>query len=210
MSKPSPKSPPQNLIVFTGPSGVGKGTVLRALLDRHPELHLSISATTRSPRAGEVDKQHYYFLTRSQFETMVAQGEFLEWAEFAGNLYGTPRQPLLDRIAQGERVILEIELEGARQVRKTAPDALQIFIAPPSIEELEVRIRKRGQDTDAAITRRLERAQVEIASAHEFDVQIMNDDFDTAVTMLEDVLFPPSQVAANPFVASISKAKALK
>ena len=192
MSNPSPKSPPQNLIVFTGPSGVGKGTVLRALLNRHPELHLSISATTRSPRAGEVDQQHYYFLTRSQFETMVAQGEFLEWAEFAGNLYGTPRQPLLDRIAQGERVILEIELEGARQVRKTAPDALQIFIAPPSIEELEVRIRKRGQDTDAAIARRLERAQVEIASAHEFDVQIMNDDFDTAVKMLEDVLFPPS------------------
>lgn len=192
MSQPSPKSPPQNLIVFTGPSGVGKGTVLRALLNRHPELHLSISATTRSPRAGEVDQKHYYFLTRSQFETMVAQGEFLEWAEFAGNLYGTPRQPLLDRIAQGERVILEIELEGARQVRKTAPDALQIFITPPSIEELEVRIRKRGQDTDAAIARRLERAQVEIASAHEFDVQIMNDDFDTAVKMLEDVLFPPS------------------
>ncbi len=192
MSKPSPKSPPQNLIVFTGPSGVGKGTVLRALLNRHPELHLSISATTRSPRAGEVDQKHYYFLTRSQFETMVAQGEFLEWAEFAGNLYGTPRQPLLDRIAQGERVILEIELEGARQVRKTAPDALQIFITPPSIEELEVRIRKRGQDSDAAIARRLERAQVEIASAHEFDVQIMNDDFDTAVKMLEDVLFPPS------------------
>lgn len=209
MSKPSPISP-QNLIVFTGPSGVGKGTVLRALLGRHPELHLSISATTRSPRSGEVDKQHYYFLTRSQFETMVAEGEFLEWAEFAGNLYGTPRQPLLDRIAQGERVILEIELEGARQVRKTAPDALQIFIAPPSIEELEVRIRKRGQDSDEAIARRLERAQVEIASAHEFDVQIMNDDFDTAVTMLEDVLFPPFQVAADPFVASISNAKALK
>lgn len=140
----------------------------------------------------------------------MAEGEFLEWAEFAGNLYGTPRQPLLDRIAQGERVILEIELEGARQVRKTAPDALQIFIAPPSIEELEVRIRKRGQDSDEAIARRLERAQVEIASAHEFDVQIMNDDFDTAVTMLEDVLFPPFQVAADPFVASISNAKALK
>jgi guanylate kinase len=123
---------------------------------------------------------------------MVAQGEFLEWAEFAGNLYGTPRQPLLSRIAQGERIILEIELEGARQVRKTAPDALQIFIAPPSIEELEARIRKRGQDTEEAIARRLERAQVEIASAHEFDVQIMNDNFDAAVTMLEAVLFPPS------------------
>ncbi len=205
MSKPSPKSPPQNLIVFTGPSGVGKGTILRALLDRHPELHLSISATTRSPRSGEVDQQHYYFLTRSQFETMVAEGEFLEWAEFAGNLYGTPRQPLLDRIAQGERVILEIELEGARQVRKTAPDALQIFITPPSTEELEVRIRKRGQDSDAAIARRLARAQIEIASAHEFDVQIMNDDFDTAVKMLEDILFqPPLGIPGSP--ALVTKA----
>jgi guanylate kinase len=191
MSQPSLKSP-QNLIVFTGPSGVGKGTVLRALLGRHPELHLSISATTRSPRSGEMEGKHYYFLTRSQFETMVAEGEFLEWAEFAGNLYGTPRQPLLNCVAQGKRVILEIELEGARQVRTTAPEALQIFIAPPSIEELEARIRKRGQDAEAAIARRLERAKVEIASAHEFDVQIVNDNFDAAVKMLENVLFPTS------------------
>lgn len=180
----------KNLIVFTGPSGVGKGTVLKALLARHPELHVSISATTRSPRSGEVDQVHYYFLSRSQFETMVAQGEFLEWAEFAGNLYGTPRQPLLDRMAKGERVLLEIELEGARQVRKTAPDALQIFMQPPSIEELEARIRKRGQETEEAIARRLARAKVEMDSAHEFDVQIMNDDFDMTVEMLENALFP--------------------
>jgi guanylate kinase len=190
MSNPFPES--KNLIVFTGPSGVGKGTVLRAILGRHPELHLSVSATTRSPRSGELEGKHYYFLTRSQFEAQVAQGEFLEWAEFAGNLYGTPRQPLLDRIAQGERIILEIELEGARQVRKTAPDALQIFIQPPSLDELEARIRKRGQDSDAAIARRLERAKIEIAAAHEFDVQIMNDNFDAAIKMLEDVLFPVS------------------
>jgi guanylate kinase len=199
----NPSSALKNLIVFTGPSGVGKGTVLRALLNRHPDLHLSISATTRSPRSGEKEGQHYYFLTRSQFETLVAQGEFLEWAEFAGNLYGTPRQPLLDRVAQGERVILEIELEGARQVRKTAPDALQIFIQPPSIEELEARIRKRGQDSEAAIARRLAQAQVEIASAHEFDVQVMNDDFDTAVTTLEAVLFPSDSKNADtsPLIA---------
>lgn len=192
----------QHLIVFTGPSGVGKGTILRALLDRHPELRVSISATTRSPRQNEVDGTHYYFLSRSQFEAMVAAGEFLEWAEFAGNLYGTPRQPLFDRIAQGERVILEIELEGARQVRQTAPDAFQIFITPPSLEELEARIRKRGQETEAAIVRRLERAKVEIASADEFDVQIMNDDFELAVQRLEEVLFPnasvPTSVSALP------------
>ncbi len=185
------------MIVFTGPSGVGKGTVLRAILGRHPELHLSVSATTRSPRSGEIEGKHYYFLTRSQFEAQVAQGEFLEWAEFAGNLYGTPRQPLLDRIAQGGRIILEIELEGARQVRKTAPDALQIFIQPPSLEELEARIRKRGQDSEAAIARRLARAKVEIASAHEFDVQIMNDNFDATVKMLEGILFPASSGVSN-------------
>lgn len=195
MSNPFPES--KNLIVFTGPSGVGKGTVLRAILGRHPELHLSVSATTRSPRSSEIEGKHYYFLTRPQFETMVAQGEFLEWAEFAGNLYGTPRQPLLDRIAKGERIILEIELEGARQVRKTAPDALQIFIQPPSLEELETRIRKRGQDSAAAIARRLARAKVEIASAHEFDVQIVNDNFETTVKLLEDVLFPPPPILSS-------------
>jgi guanylate kinase len=195
MSKTSLVSP--HLIVFTGPSGVGKGTILRALLARHPELQVSISATTRSPRANEVEGTHYYFLSRSQFEAMVAEGSFLEWAEFAGNLYGTPRQPLLDRMAQGARVILEIELEGARQVRETAPNAFQIFIAPPSLEELEFRIRKRGQDTDEAIARRMERAKVEIASAHEFDVRIVNDDFDLAVQRLEDVLFPKDPEIAN-------------
>ncbi|HEY9826469.1 MAG TPA: guanylate kinase, partial [Stenomitos sp.] len=129
-----------NLIVFTGPSGVGKGTVLKRLLQLHPELKLSVSATTRDPRPGEIEGTHYYFLTRPQFETMVAQGQFLEWAEFAGNLYGTPRQPLMEKIAQGERVILEIELEGARQVRRSAPEAFQIFLLPPSLKELEARI----------------------------------------------------------------------
>lgn len=179
-----------DLIVFTGPSGVGKGTVLKELLARHPEINLSISATTRSPRPGEVDEQHYYFLTRSQFEAMVAQGQFLEWAEFAGNLYGTPRQPVLDKIAQGERVILEIELDGARQVRSSAPDALQIFIQPPSLAELESRIRKRGQDSEEAIARRMERAKVEIAAADEFDVQITNGNLATAVQELEAIVFP--------------------
>lgn len=196
----------KNLIVLTGPSGVGKGTVLTALLARHPELHVSISATTRSPRSGEVDQVHYYFLTRSQFEAMVAQGEFLEWAEFAGNLYGTPRQPVLDRMAKGERVLLEIELEGARQVRKTAPDALQIFMQPPSIEALEARIRKRGQETEEAIARRLARAKVEMDSAHEFDVQIMNDDFDMTVEMLEDALFPTAlDSASTPALTEASR-----
>lgn len=179
-----------NLIVFTGPSGVGKGTVLQALLALHPELKVSTSATTRKPRDGEVDGQHYFFLTRSQFQDMVAQDEFLEWAEFAGNLYGTPRLPVFERIEQGQRVILEIELEGARQVRKTAPSALQIFVRPPSLAELEARIRKRGQDSEEAIARRLARAEIELASADEFDICLTNDSLEQTVAELGKILFP--------------------
>jgi guanylate kinase len=182
--------PQKNLIVFTGPSGVGKGTVLRALLAQHPELNLSISATTRGPRPGEIEGQHYYFMTRSQFEAMVAQDEFLEWAEFAGNLYGTPRTPVFEKIASGQRMILEIELEGARQVRKTAPEAIQIFIKPPSLDELEHRLRHRGQDSEEAIARRLARAKIELASEAEFDVSITNEVLEATVTALEEILFP--------------------
>jgi guanylate kinase len=182
--------PQKDLIVFTGPSGVGKGTVLKALLSRHPELNLSVSATTRAPRPGEVDGQHYYFMTRSQFETMVTQDKFLEWAEFAGNLYGTPRIPVYEKIARGQQVILEIELEGARQVRKTAPDALQIFIRPPSLAELESRIRNRGQDSEEAIARRLARAEIELASEAEFDISLTNEIIETTVAELENILFP--------------------
>jgi guanylate kinase len=180
-----------NFIVFTGPSGVGKGTVLRAILARHPDWYLSTSATTRSPRPGEIEGKHYYFLSRPEFEAQVAQGEFLEWAEFAGNFYGTPRQPVMNHLAQGERVILEIELEGARQVRYSAPEAVQIFMKPPSLEILEARIRSRGQDSEEAIQRRLARAKIEIASADEFDIQIINDDLERAIAELETLMSLP-------------------
>lgn len=185
----SDQTQPPALIVLTGPSGVGKGTLLQALLQRYPELYLSISATTRSPRPGEVEGQHYYFLSPDTFQAMIAEQAFLEWAQFAGNFYGTPRAPVMERIQQGKRIILEIELEGARQVRKTAPDAFQIFILPPSVEELEQRIRSRGQDDESAIARRLERAKIEIAAADEFDLQIVNDDLTTALANLEAALF---------------------
>ncbi len=177
------------LIVFTGPSGVGKGTLLRALRQRYPNLDVSISATTRSPRPGEVHGQDYFFLSREEFLAMVEQEEFLEWAEFAGNLYGTPKTALAGQIAAGHWVILEIELEGARQVRKAFPNALQLFVLPPSLGELEHRIRQRGQDDDAAIRRRLERAQIEIEAAPEFDVQIINDNLDEALQQLETAIF---------------------
>ncbi|BBD67799.1 guanylate kinase [Nostoc commune NIES-4072] len=177
------------LIVLTGPSGVGKGTLMRSLLKRHPELYYSVSVTTRSPRPGEIDGKDYYFISRSKFEQLLTEGEFLEWAEFAGNYYGTPREAVLNQIHFGKLVVLEIELEGARQIRASFPSALSIFILPPSFDELEKRIRDRAQDSEEAIARRLLRAQEEIQAADEFDIQIVNDDFETALNDIETVLF---------------------
>jgi guanylate kinase len=181
--------PTGKLIVLTGPSGVGKGTLMRALLQRHPQLYYSVSVTTRSPRPGEINGKNYYFINRNKFEQLVAQGEFLEWAEFAGNYYGTPREAVLNQIQSGQLVVLEIELEGARQIRTSFPDALSIFILPPDFDELEKRIRGRGQDSEEAIARRLRRAQEEILAADEFDIQIVNDDFETALKAIEAALF---------------------
>ncbi|MBD2439185.1 guanylate kinase [Nostoc sp. FACHB-110] len=177
------------LVVLTGPSGVGKGTLMRSLLQRHPQLYYSVSATTRSPRPGEINGKNYYFIDRHKFEQLVAQGEFLEWAEFAGNYYGTPREAVTNQIKSGKLVVLEIELEGARQIRVSFPNALSIFILPPSFDELEKRIRGRGQDSEEAIARRLVRAKAEIAAADEFDIQIVNDDFETALGAIEAALF---------------------
>jgi len=182
------------LIVFTGPSGVGKGTLLRSLLRRHPELYFSISVTTRAPRPGEVDGKHYYFVTRPQFEQMVAAGELLEWAEFAGNYYGTPRRAVEQQIQQGRWVVLEIELEGARQIRQTFPNALRIFILPPSLQELENRLRDRAQDSEQAILRRLKRAEAELEAADEFDFQVVNDNLEKALDRLEAALFSPAAI----------------
>ncbi len=178
------------LIVLTGPSGVGKGTLMQKLLAQHPQLYYSVSATTRSPRPGEIDGKSYYFITPNSFQELVAQGEFLEWAEFAGNYYGTPRAAVLQQIQLGRSVILEIELAGARQIKASYPDALSIFILPPSFLELENRIRSRGQDSDEAITRRLNRAKEEIKAASEFDIQIVNDDLSTTLNELETILKP--------------------
>jgi guanylate kinase len=176
------------LIVLTGPSGVGKGTLLAALLARQPELYLSISATTRQPRGGETDGVEYYFYTRDRFETAIAAGELLEWAEFAGNYYGTPIAPVKEGIAEGRSIILEIEVEGARQIGRIFPDALRVFVLPPDMAELENRIRERGTESDEAIARRLHHAWSEVAAADEFDVQIVNDDFNLALDRLEQVV----------------------
>ena len=177
------------LIVLTGPSGVGKGTLVRSLLQSHPELYLSVSVTTRSPRPGEINAKHYYFVSREQFDIMIAQEELLEWAQFAGNCYGTPRQQVEEKIQQGKSVLLEIELEGARQIRTSFPQAMRIFILPPSMQELEQRLRGRGQDSEEAIARRLRRAEEEINAAGEFDFKIVNDNFETALKDIEASVF---------------------
>ncbi len=185
------------LIVLTGPSGVGKGTLLRSLLQRHPELYFSISATTRQPRPGEIHAQHYYFVTRTEFEKMVQAGELLEWAEYAGNYYGTPNTQVEQQIQLGMSVILEIEVVGARKINKTFPNALRIFILPPSLAELEQRLRGRGQDSEEAIAKRLNQAKAEIDAADEFDLQIVNDDLETALLNIETAIFNIKDFSGN-------------
>jgi guanylate kinase len=179
---------PGRLTLITGPSGVGKGTLVKGLLERHPEIWLSISATTRPPRPGEVEGEHYFFLSRAAFERQAAEAGFLEWAEFAGNLYGTPRQPVEAQLASGRPVLLEIELEGARQVRGSFAAGFQIFVQPPSFAELERRIRGRGSDSEEAILRRLARARIELAAASEFDAQLVNGELSKALAQLEQLM----------------------
>lgn len=176
-------------IVITGPSGVGKGTIVRSLLQRHPELCLSISTTTRKPRPGEVEGIDYYFTSRDAFEEAIARSEFLEWAEYAGNYYGTPKTKVKELLEQGKLVLLEIELLGARAIAETFPDARRIFILPPSLAQLEARLKKRGKDSETAIKKRLARAKEEIAAKDEFEIQIVNDNLGRAITEIEQVIF---------------------
>jgi guanylate kinase len=182
------------LIVITGPSGVGKGTLVKSLLQRHDQLSLSISATTRPPRTGETNGQDYFFLSRSEFEAMIETGDLLEWAEYAGNYYGTPRQGVEDKLQQGEQVVLEIEVVGARKIQQSFPQAMRIFILPPSLTVLEERLQKRGKDDPEMIAQRLDHAKTEIAAADEFDYTIVNDDLDRALTQLEQIIFQPEQL----------------
>ncbi|CAL9628935.1 MULTISPECIES: guanylate kinase [Streptomyces] len=168
------------LTVLSGPSGVGKSTVVAHMRKEHPDVWLSVSATTRKPRPGEQHGVHYFFVTDEEMDKLIANGELLEWAEFAGNRYGTPRAAVLERLEKGEPVLLEIDLQGARQVRASMADARLVFLAPPSWEELVRRLTGRGTESPEVIERRLEAARTELAAEPEFDVTLVN-------TSVEDV-----------------------
>ncbi len=182
-------SPAPRLVVVAGPSGVGKGTVIRELRSRHPEVWLSVSATTRSPRPGERDGVDYFFVDDDTFDALVADGDMLEWAHVFGlDRYGTVRHAVVDHLVAGHPVILELDLEGARQVRAAMPEAVQVFIAPPSFEELAGRLEGRGTEGPRERERRLATARVELAAADEFDHVIVNDDVHRAVERLARVM----------------------
>lgn len=172
------------LTVISGPSGVGKSTVVRALLERCPRVWLSVSATTRAPRPGEVDGEDYFFVDREEFARMAAAGLLLEHAEFTGNLYGTPREPVERRIADGTPVVLEIELQGARQVRAAMPESTSVFLLPPSWEELERRLSGRGTEDPEVRERRLEAARTELRAQSEFDHLVVNSSVQGTVAEL--------------------------
>jgi guanylate kinase len=173
------------VFVITGPSGVGKGTLIRGLLARVPQLELSVSATTRAPRPGEVDGVDYHFLSDADFDRKVAAGAFVEHAAYSGRRYGTLRSELIRRTEAGVPVVLEIEVQGARQVRQTLPRAIQVFIVPPSDAALRERLVGRGTDTPQDIERRLHVAEQELAAQDEFDHKVLNDRQEAAVDALE-------------------------
>jgi guanylate kinase len=180
--------PAARLAVLSGPSGVGKDSVIELIRARSPWVWLSVSVTTRPRREYETDGKHYHFVDRAQFQRLVDTEQLLEWAEFAGHLYGTPRAPVEERLRQGLPALLKIDLQGARQVRKAMPDALLVFLAPPSVEELHRRLTGRGTEDPQTVRLRLEHADEELAAESEFDVTVVNDSVERAADELLGLL----------------------
>ena len=177
-----------NLLIISGPSGSGKGYIASKLIEKYDNFSLSISATTRNIRPGEVDGVNYFYKTRDEFENMIKNGELLEYAEFVGNYYGTPKQFVLDKINVGQNVLLEIEMQGALKVKEIFPDALLIFIAVPSLDELEHRLKNRGRESDEDIENRIKQAKVDISYADKYDYVVMNDDINKVMSDFEQII----------------------
>ena len=176
------------LFVISGSSGVGKGTVIKEFLNKHSDFKLSVSCTTRQPREGEVHGKNYFFLSREEFLKRVENNEFLEWAEFSGNIYGTQKAYVEEKLALGKNMILEIDTKGALNVKKIMPEAILIFILPPSFEELEARLRGRHTETEEAIQKRLESTKLEMENSKQFDYRVVNDSIENAVKSLEEIM----------------------
>ena len=178
----------KKLYVISGSSGVGKGTVIKGFLNRNPNFMLSVSCTTRKPRTGEKDGINYFFLTDDEFQNCIDNNKFLEWAEFAGNRYGTKRKYIMQCLEENKDIILEIDTQGALQVKQSMPDAVLIFIAPPSIETLEERLRGRHTEDEATVQKRLQEVKQELKRAEGFDYKVINDDLDNAISELEKII----------------------
>lgn len=177
-----------NLVLFSGPSGVGKDTVLEVVLDKDKELQKSISLTTREKRENEIDGKDYYFITDSAFEEMIKKNEVLEFAKYGKNFYGTPKAPIDKWLSEGKTIILKIEVQGAKRIKELYDDAVGIFIMPPSIEELEKRLRFRGTENEEDIQRRLEIAKTEMEKSVDYDYLVVNDEIDTASNNVLEII----------------------
>lgn len=176
------------LIVISGPSGAGKGTICKALLDKHDDLYLSVSATTREPRTGEIHGVNYYFLTKEEFERKVAEDDFLEWAQVYGNYYGTPKSNVEEMLNAGKNVILEIDIQGALRIKENSEEGVFIFILPPTMEELKKRIINRGSETQESLMRRFSSAYEEINYISKYNYGVINDTIENAVQKVENII----------------------